>query len=171
MIRRPPTSTLFPYPTLFRSKLLDFGIAKLLAGDETGDGAPTQLTRDAGHAFTPAFAAPEQVMGERVTTATDVYALGALLYLLLAGRHPTGKPGDSPVDLLRRVLSTEPGRLSEMAPDPRLRRELRGDLEIIVAKALKKRPEERYASVAALAEDLRRYLAEEPILARPDSLI
>ncbi|HEY2290645.1 MAG TPA: serine/threonine-protein kinase [Thermoanaerobaculia bacterium] len=154
-----------------RVKLLDFGIAKLLAGDGAGDGAPTQqLTRDVGHAFTPAFAAPEQVMGESVTTATDVYALGALLYFLLAGRHPTGKPGDSPVDLLRGVLKTEPGRLSEAAPDPRLRRELRGDLEIIVAKALKKHPEERYASVAALAEDLRRYLAEEPILARPDSL-
>jgi len=153
-----------------RVKLLDFGIAKLLAGDDIGDDAPTQLTRDAGRAFTPAFAAPEQVTGESVTTATDVYALSALLYLLLAGRHPTGKPGASPVDLLRATLETEPDRLSDGVHDPRLRRELRGDLETIVAKALKKRPEERYASVTALAEDLRRYLAEEPILARPDSL-
>jgi serine/threonine protein kinase len=152
-----------------RVKLLDFGIAKLLAGD-AGDSAPTQLTRDAGRAFTPAFAAPEQITGKTVTTATDVYALGALLYLLLAGRHPTGKPGASPVDLLRATVETEPDRLSEKVEDPRLRRELQGDLETIVAKALKKRPEERYASVTAFAEDLRRYLAAEPILARPDSL-
>lgn len=153
-----------------RVKLLDFGIAKLLEGD-AGDGAPTWLTREAGRAFTPAFAAPEQVLGESVTTATDVYALGALLYLLLAGRHPAGETGASPAGLIRAILETEPGRLSEAVPDPRLRRELRGDLEIIVAKALKKRPEERYESVTALAEDLRRYLAEEPILARCDSLI
>lgn len=153
-----------------RVKLLDFGIAKLLEGD-AGDGAPTWLTREAGRAFTPAFAAPEQILGESVTTATDVYALGALLYLLLAGRHPAGETGASPASLIRSILETEPARLSEVVPDPRLRRELRGDLEIIVAKALKKRPEERYESVTALAEDLRRYLAEEPILARCDSLI
>jgi eukaryotic-like serine/threonine-protein kinase len=153
-----------------RVKLLDFGIAKLLEGDDAGDGAPTQLTREAGRAFTPAFAAPEQVTGESVTTATDVYALGGLLYLLLAGRHPAAEPGASPADLLRGILETEPDRLSEVAHDQRLRRELRGDLEIIVAKALKKNPKERYGSVAALAEDLRRYLAEEPILARPDCL-
>ena len=153
-----------------RVKLLDFGIAKLLEGD-AGDGAPTWLTREAGRAFTPAFAAPEQVTGESVTTATDVYALGALLYLLLAGRHPAGEPGASPVNLLRAILEAEPGRLSEVVHDPRLRRELRGDLEIIVARALKKRPAERYESVTAMAEDLRRYLAEEPILARCDSLI
>jgi serine/threonine protein kinase/Tfp pilus assembly protein PilF len=143
-----------------RVKLLDFGIAKLIAGD-VGDGALPQLTRGSVRAFTPAFAAPEQITGESVTTATDVYALGALLYLLLAGRHPAGEPEASPADLLRAIVESEPGRL---------RRELRGDLETIVAKALKKRPEERYASVAAMAEDLRRYLAEEPILARPDSL-
>ncbi len=153
-----------------RVKLLDFGIAKLLAGDDPANTELTQLTREAGRIFTPAFAAPEQVTGESVTTATDVHALGALLYLLLTGRHPNGNPGSSPVDLLRGILETEPARLSEGVHDPHLRRELRGDLEIIVAKALKKRPEERYASVTALAEDLRRYLAEEPILARCDSL-
>ena len=151
-----------------RVKLLDFGIAKLLEGEDV---SATQLTLEAGRAFTPSFAAPEQITGESVTTATDVYALGALLYLLLAGRHPFGKPGASPVDLLRAVVETAPDRMSDAAGDPRLRRELQGDLDTIVAKALKKRPEERYASVTALSEDLRRYLAQEPILARPDSVV
>jgi serine/threonine protein kinase/Flp pilus assembly protein TadD len=170
-----------------RVKLLDFGIAKLLEGD---DGGPTAVTRAAGSAFTPAFAAPEQILGERVTTATDVYALGALLYLLLTGRHPAGNPGTPPAALVRAILETDPGRPSDAVHGPRtapseahllaaaqrvrtperLRRELRGDLDTIVAKALKKRPEERYWSVGALAEDLRRYLAAEPIHARPDSL-
>ncbi len=174
-----------------RVKLLDFGIAKLLEQD--GADPPTPVTLAAGRAFTPAFAAPEQILGERATTATDVYALGALLYLLLTGRHPSGGPGTSPAALLRAILETVPERLSDAACDPRtpgeppldsaerraalrattperLRRELRGDLDTIVAKALKKRPEERYPSATALAEDLRRYLAQEPILARPDSL-
>jgi serine/threonine protein kinase/Flp pilus assembly protein TadD len=161
-----------------RVKLLDFGIAKLLDAES---GAATLLTRDAGHAFTPAFAAPEQILGESVSTATDVYALGALLYLLLSGRHPAGGPGTKPAEMLRAILETDPVRPSDGVTDSRvakergttperLRRELRGDLDTIVAKALKKRPEERYASVTALGEDLRRYLAEEPILARPDSL-
>ncbi len=174
-------------------KLLDFGIAKLLHGDGE-DGPPTiPVTQDAGRAFTPAYAAPEQVLGECVTTATDVYALGALLYLLLTGRHSAGPPGTPPVALLQAILTTDPDRPSEVVHDPRipalaanadleasaarrastperLRRELRGDLDTIVAKALKKRPEERYASVTALAEDVRRYLDEEPIHARPDSL-
>ena len=158
-------------------KLLDFGIAKLLEAD-TGDGPPTAVTLAAGRAFTPAFAAPEQVLGERVTTATDVYALGALLYLLLSGRHPTGPSTAAPAAVLRAILETVPDRLSDAVDEraaqrastpERLRRELRGDLDTIVAKALKKRPEERYVSVTAFAEDLRRYLRQEPILARPDS--
>jgi serine/threonine-protein kinase len=156
-------------------KLLDFGIAKLLAAEDT----PADWTREAGRAFTPAFAAPEQITGECVTTATDVYALGALLYLLLTGRPPLGDPPASSADRLRAILETAPGRLADGVDGPaaarrastpeRLRRALRGDLETLVAKALKKRPEERYASVTALAEDVRRHLAEEPILARPDS--
>jgi serine/threonine-protein kinase len=150
------------------AKLLDFGIAKFLAAD--GEDR-TPVTRGAGRAFTPAFAAPEQVLGESVTTATDVYALGGLLYLLLTGRHPAGPPGTPPAAQLRAILETDPARPSEVVLAPRLRRALRGDLDTIVVKALKKRPDERYASVAALAEDLRRYLAEEPILARADSLL
>jgi eukaryotic-like serine/threonine-protein kinase len=159
-------------------KLLDFGIAKLL-DDESAAAAPTALTQAAGRAFTPEFAAPEQVQGGEVTTATDVYALGVLMYVLLAGAHPTSKPTDTPVDRLRSVVETEPQRLSAVAParttaTPRKERAriaeaLRGDLDNIAAKALKKLPAERYASVAAFADDLRRYLADEPVSARADS--
>ncbi len=153
-------------------KLLDFGIAKLLDADE-GVGDSTFLTRDGGRAFTPECAAPEQISGGTVTTATDVYALGVLIYLLLAGRHPTGDGQRGPADLVRGIVDTEPLRVSDAArhaAEPgRARGVLRGDLDTIVAKALKKNPEERYPSVSALAEDLRRYLRHEPIRARPDT--
>jgi eukaryotic-like serine/threonine-protein kinase len=148
-------------------KLLDFGIAKLL-DDETAAAAPTALTQAAGRVFTPEFAAPEQVQGGEVTTATDVYALGVLLYVLLSGAHPTAKPTDTPAGRLRSVVETEPQRLSAAAPS-RTTPTLRGDLDNIAAKALKKSPLERYASVAAFADDLRRYLAHEPVSARADS--
>jgi len=150
-----------------RVKLLDFGIAKLLEGEGEA-GAATALTRDGGRALTPEFAAPEQITGTAVTTATDVYALGILLYLLLTGRHPGNAVRSSPAELVRSILETEPERPSAVVADP-LRRTLRGDLDTIVAKALKKNPAERYPSVTALAEDLRRYLRREPIRARPDT--
>ena len=154
-------------------KLLDFGIAKLLREDAAGPQA-TELTRQAGRAFTPSFAAPEQVQGGEVTTATDVYALGVLLYLLLGGSHPTAprEPTASQLEQLRTLVEVEPKRLSELLRSQGDRsgaRELRGDLDTIIAKALKKAPAERYANAADLAEDLRRWLAHEPIAARPDS--
>ncbi len=165
-----------------RIKLLDFGIAKLL---DEADGAaqPTALTQLAGRAFTPEFAAPEQVQGGEVTTATDVYALGVLMYVLLSGAHPTAKATATPVDRLRSVVETEPPRLSQAALariEPALHKQrarsaqalhkaLHGDLDNIAAKALKKAPAERYASAAAFADDLRRYLADEPVSARADS--
>jgi serine/threonine protein kinase/Tfp pilus assembly protein PilF len=173
-----------------RVMLLDFGIAKLLEG-EAGSGEATALTREEGRALTPEYAAPEQVTGGAVTTATDVYALGTLLYVLLSGRHPAEAALHSPVDLLKAIVDAEPKRLSIAVAETRaktpdeqsskaamrsttpdgLRRLLRGDLDTIVAKALKKNPEERYRSVAALAEDLKRYLGHEPIRARPDKLV
>ena len=139
-------------------KLLDFGIAKLLQ-DGASEAEASTLTDRGGQVMTPEFAAPEQIRGEPVTIATDVYALGVLLYLLLSGRHPTTEPGRSPADYLRGTLDTEPPRLSAYA----------GDLDNIVAKALRKRPDERYATVGALADDLRRYLNHEPVHARPAS--
>ena len=120
-------------------KLLDFGIAKLLE-EESGAGEATALTRDGGRALTPEYAAPEQVTGGAVTTATDVYALGVLLYVLLTGKHPAEEALRSPADLLRSIVDTEPHRPSEAAPSDLVRRQLRGDLDTIVAKALKKDP-------------------------------
>ena len=158
-------------------KLLDFGIAKLLeAGAPAGEAST--LTDLGGRVLTPEYAAPEQVAGEPITTATDVYALGVLLYVLLAGRHPTGQGSRTPAEYLRTTLDTDPPRLSaavtsadtRAASPDRLRRLYGGDLDNITAKALKKRPEERYATVNQLAEDLRRHLAHEPVSARPDSL-
>jgi serine/threonine protein kinase/tetratricopeptide (TPR) repeat protein len=151
-----------------RVKLLDFGIAKLMEQDGRADAT---LTGESA-ALTPLYAAPEQLQGEAVTTATDVYALGVLLYMLLAGRHPAGDGPHSPADLMRAVVETEPPRPSEATGIPdRRRRQLRGDLDTIVARALKKNPAERYASVTALGEDLSRYLKREPIRARPDTLL
>jgi serine/threonine-protein kinase len=157
-------------------KLLDFGIAKLLV-DGAAAGADT-LTDVGGGALTPEYAAPEQISGGRVTTATDVYALGVLLYVLLAGRHPTGEGSRSAAEHFKAIMDTEPPRLSTAATGAavratsldQLRRLYAGDVDNIVAKALKKRPEERYASVGAFADDLRRYLKHEPVRARPDSL-
>jgi serine/threonine-protein kinase len=157
-------------------KLLDFGIAKLM-DDATVPAQATELTQMAGRAFTPQYAAPEQLQGGDVTTATDVYALGVLLYGLLSGAHPTSQTPSAPLDQMRSVIEVEPKRLSEAAArqhtDPaagaRLARELRGDLDNIVAKALKKTPAERYADATRFADDLCRYLAHEPVKARRDA--
>ena len=152
-------------------KLLDFGIARLLA-DGTDENAPQAPTRD--RPLTPAYAAPEQLRGEAVTTATDVYALGCLLYELLSGQRPFRLHDEPTIDELRRVLDSTgpvaPSQLhAEHAPVPP--RRLRGDLDTIVLKALKREPDRRYATVDALAEDLKRYLAGAPIAAHRDSTL
>jgi len=163
-------------------KLLDFGIAKLM-DDEAGGADATALTREGGRVLTPEYAAPEQLRGEGVTTATDVYALGVLLYQLLLGRHPTAPATGTAAEVIRATLETEPARLSRgitltdvdaaalrNSTPQRLQRALEGDLDTIVAHALRKAPAERYATVAALAEDLRRYRMHEPVVAQADSM-
>jgi serine/threonine-protein kinase len=130
-------------------KLLDFGIAKLLDGP-TGGAQP--ITVEGHSAFTPDFAAPEQIVGDPVTTATDVYAVGVLLYLMLAGKLPAAG---------RRVpnfTDRDPARLGL------------GDLDSVLAKALRAAPGERYQTVAEFADDLRRYLDQQPVKARPSSV-
>ena len=147
-------------------KLLDFGIAKLLEDDAV---AGASLTRDGDVAMTPQFATPEQLTGAAVSTATDIYGLGVLLYLLVTGQHPAQSSLRSPAELMKAIVEQQPPRASDAAVDPRTRRLLRGDFDTILSKALRKSPEERYASATAFADDLQRYLNHEPISARPDA--
>jgi serine/threonine-protein kinase len=163
-------------------KLLDFGIAKLIDRPDEPSQA-TELTVETGRAFTIGYAAPEQPQGDDVTTATDVYALGVLLYMLLVGRHPTAGQAATPAEHLRALLEVEPARVSRAvqhvdeavvhqrsATRRQLVRVLHGDLDNILARTLRKAPHERYPTVTALADDLRRFLNHEPVTARADSL-
>ena len=149
-------------------KLLDFGVAALLR--QEGIDAHSPRTLDVMTALTPEFAAPEQLLNRAVTTATDVYGLGLVLFVLLAGRHPHADTGDSLAERVRTVVDNDAPRLSLTALAPATARLLRGDLDNIVAKALCREPAERYATADAFADDLRRYLVHQPVVARPDSL-
>jgi non-specific serine/threonine protein kinase/serine/threonine-protein kinase len=141
-------------------KLLDFGIAKLLS-------AEPGLTATQAPMMTPHYAAPEQVEGGPVTTATDVYALGLLLYELLTGRKAQAVDDPTPVAVLRAVVERDPTRPSLAAPADRSRA-LEGDLDAIVLTALRKEPERRYASVEQLDDDVRRHLEGLPVAAVAD---
>src|ERR1051326_2499342 len=169
-------------------KLLDFGIAKLLRSDQAGDAEPTET---ALRVMTPEFASPEQIRGLPVTTATDVYSLGVVLYELLSGARPFRFPSRTPDEVARVVLTTDPLPPSEAitqqiaAGHPtatswpvisagqtssfRNAKEIRGDLDNIVLKALRRDLERRYASVLELSEDIRRHLDGLPVTARPDT--
>jgi eukaryotic-like serine/threonine-protein kinase len=147
-------------------KLLDFGIAKLLDPLRAAEGDPTQT---GAVALTPEYAAPEQVRGRPVSTATDTYALGVLMYVLVTGRRPYEVRGLTAAEVERLVCEIEPPRPSTVAPT-RLQRRVRGDLDLIVMKALHKEPSRRYSTASALRDDIRRFRAGLPILARPDSV-
>jgi tetratricopeptide (TPR) repeat protein len=149
------------------AKLLDFGIGKLLP--ETDGDAGSTSTRLEDSALTPEYAAPEQFLGEPASTATDVYQLGVLMFVLLAGRLPLATQGTTRAERIKVTLDAEPLRLSAAAASD-ARSALRGDLDAIVSKALRKLPQERYATAAALADDLKRYLGNEPVAARANLL-
>lgn len=166
-------------------KLLDFGIAKML---DTSSG-PELATVDGQRLLTPDYASPEQLRGQPVSTASDVYSLGVLLYRLICGRSPYRARRDLPSALMRAIIEEAPAKPSwavttrageessaealareRDSNSARLRRQLRGDLDTIALTALRKEPERRYASARALHEDIERYLANKPIAARSDRM-
>ncbi len=160
-------------------RLLDFGIAKLLAQDAP---APQgTVTEWAGRVLTPAYASPEQVLGQPLSTASDVYTLGVVLFELLTGKAPYRVELASVAQVELAIVQGDPLRPSaaigdgaaelRSTPRRRLERQLAGDLDTVVTKALAKRPADRYGSAAALAEDLRRVLAKEPVQARRASTV
>ena len=171
-------------------KLLDFGIAKLLGSDET------EVTATQARMFTPEYASPEQLSGLPVTTASDVYSLGVVLYEMLSGQRPFRSTGKSYQDIVNRIMTEEPARPSSFvggtlqaensvtSPDDQRRtgsgdatksagvsdrRSLEGDLDNIILKALRKEPERRYQSVQELSEDIRRHLSGLPVTATADT--
>ncbi|MFN7933361.1 MAG: protein kinase [Bryobacteraceae bacterium] len=144
-------------------KLLDFGIAKILTpGDATGE----VMTQTTSRMMTPDYASPEQVMGRELTTATDVYSMGALLYVLLSGEKPYRIAGKSLSEMEAAVCNVDPKRPSVGAANGKVRKELAGDLDNIVLHAMSKEPERRYASPEHFAADIRNYLEGRPVSAR-----
>jgi WD40 repeat protein/serine/threonine protein kinase/TPR repeat protein len=159
-------------------QLLDFGIAKLLS---EGEAKETELTQLSGRALTPDYAAPEQIAGAPITTAADVYALGVMLYEILTGDRPYRLKRDTRAALEEAILQVDPvppsrAALSETAATARsatakkLSRVLKGDLDVITIKALKKSPKQRYQTASALDEDIERFLNGDVVLAQPDSI-
>jgi serine/threonine-protein kinase len=147
-------------------KVLEYAVARLL--HEQPAAAATQA-----YALTlsPQYAAPEQLLGRPLSAATDVYALGLVLYGLLTGQHPVPSAGRSSAEIIQAMLHESPARASSAAQEASRQRELRGDLDSILAKALAKDPTQRYASVQMLDEDLKRYLLHEPVRAHASGVM
>ena len=150
-----------------QAKLLDFGIAKLLAPDDSAEASARTATGLA--MMTPDYASPEQVRGESVTTATDIYGLGAVLYELLTFQRPRRFTSYSAAEIERVVCETPTAKPSAVATSPRLRRQLSGDLDNIVLMALRQEPERRYQSAEQFSDDLLRHMEGRPVRARRDT--
>jgi Tol biopolymer transport system component/serine/threonine protein kinase len=149
-------------------RLLDFGIAKLIGlGDATGEA--NALTRLSERLLTPEYASPEQIRGEPVVVASDVYCLGVLLYEVLTGQLPFRRAERTSFELERAVLEEDPTRPSEIVQREPLKRRLRGDLDAIVLTAMNKEPARRFPTAAEMAADVRRHLAGQPVVARGTS--
>ena len=160
-------------------RLLDFGVAKLVNDEEGNESKLTQLS---GRALTPDYASPEQIAGAPISTASDIYSLGVVLYELLAGMRPYQLKRESRGALEEAILSADPVRPSHAAhteaeaanratTSKKLARALAGDLDTIILKALKKAPRDRYATADAFTLDLQRHLRAEPVEARPDGAL
>jgi serine/threonine-protein kinase len=149
-------------------KLLDFGVAKLI--QPATQTATAEHTVTVMHALTPAYSSPEQILGKPITTASDVYSLGVVLYVILTGRSPYRRSLDTAEDAIREVCDTEPVRPSEAlrANETAARESIGRDLDAIILRALRKEPERRYATVEQLCEDVRRHLDGRPVIARGD---
>lgn len=148
-------------------RLLDFGIAKLLHGEGNPD---TALTEHLGRALSPGYASPEQVRGETLGTATDVYSLGVVAFQLLCGKLPYAPRRPSMAAMEDAIEHEEAPLASQRTQNRDLARALSGDLDLILQQALRKGVAQRYASVDALAEDIRRHLRSETVLAQPDRM-
>ena len=148
------------------ARLLDFGIAKLLA---EGEARETRLTQFGGRALSPDYASPEQIRGEPLSVASDIYSLGVMLYELLAGAPPYRLTRNSRGELEDAILFADPRRPSELAA-PADRRALRGDLDTVVLQAMKKQPAGRYQTAYALIDDLERALDGRPVAAQADTM-
>jgi tRNA A-37 threonylcarbamoyl transferase component Bud32 len=149
-------------------KLLDFGIARLVAEDAAGSGSHTMTV---AAMMTPDYASPEQVKGEPAGVASDIYSLGAILFELLSGARPHRLESYSPAEVYKAICEAEPRAPSEAAADPQRRRELRGDLDTLVLHALAKDPAARYLSADAFSAEVERYLEGRPLTVRPASAL
>jgi serine/threonine protein kinase len=161
-------------------KLLDLGVASLISNSAAlstsasiSKTAPLEVSPDQPQPLgaVPAFAAPEQIRGERVTPASDVYALGTMLHLLIANRHPFASDTSTHTELIQAVLTDDARPASESLASSRAKRWAQGDLDAVIAKAIQREPENRYAAAGELAADIRRFRSQRPVQARSHTWI
>jgi eukaryotic-like serine/threonine-protein kinase len=150
------------------AKLLDFGVASLISKSLPFEAALAR--QESPLPMSPGYAAPEQIRGEAITPASDVYALGMMLHVLVTGQHPYISRTQTQTQMIRATLTDDAQPASESIEPGPSRRWVRGDLDAVIAKAIERQPESRYPSATELAADLRRFLACRPVLARPHTL-